>query len=78
MEASTGKTVGKYVTGTQVLTEDGEQPSVGTIFIRTLCRIIPFEPFSFFGYNSATRLARQSGQKPALLKPAKTTTTAVA
>jgi uncharacterized RDD family membrane protein YckC len=49
MEASTGKTVGKYVTGTQVLTEDGEQPSVGTIFIRTLCRIIPFEPFSFFG-----------------------------
>jgi uncharacterized RDD family membrane protein YckC len=49
MEASTGKTVGKYVTGTQVVTEDGEQPSGGTIFIRTLCRIIPFEPFSFFG-----------------------------
>ena len=29
MEASTGKTVGKYITGTQVLTEDGEKPLVG-------------------------------------------------
>ena len=53
MEASTGKTVGKYITGTQVLTEDGEKPSVGTIFIRTLCRIIPFEPFSLLFNNYA-------------------------
>lgn len=53
MEASTGKTVGKYVTGTQVLTQDGEQPSGGTIFIRTLCRIIPFEPFSLLFNNYA-------------------------
>lgn len=53
MEASTGKTVGKYVTGTQVVTEDGEQPSVGTIFIRTLCRIVPFEPLSLLFSNYA-------------------------
>lgn len=53
MEASTGKTVGKYITGTQVLTEDGEKPSGGTIFIRTLCRIIPFEPFSLLFSNYA-------------------------
>lgn len=49
MEVSGGKTVGKYVTGTQVMTEDGELPSAGTVVIRTLCRIIPFEAFSFFG-----------------------------
>ena len=49
MEVSAGKTVGKYVTGTQVITEDGELPSAGTVVIRTLCRMIPFEAFSFFG-----------------------------
>jgi uncharacterized RDD family membrane protein YckC len=43
------RTPGKWVFGTVVVTEDGSKPGFGTILIRTLCRLIPFEPFSFFG-----------------------------
>ncbi len=41
-----GKTVGKMFTGTKVLSEDFKEPTVREIFIRTLIRFIPFEPFS--------------------------------
>jgi len=44
-----GRTVGKFLTGTKVVAEDGMQASAGQIFGRTLCRFIPFEAFSFFG-----------------------------
>lgn len=49
MEGSTGKTVGKYVTGTRAFTEDGEPLDMSKAFIRSLCRLIPFEAFSFLG-----------------------------
>ncbi len=49
MEATTGRTVGKYITKTMVVTEDGQKPAFGTIFKRSLCRLIPFEAFSFLG-----------------------------
>lgn len=49
MEGLTGKTIGKYITKTKVVTEDGEKPTMKTALIRTLCRFIPFEAFSFFG-----------------------------
>lgn len=42
-----GRTLGKYITGTKVLTWYGERPSVGRFAKRTLCRFIPFNPFSF-------------------------------
>ena len=45
-EFFTGKTIGKYVTRTTVLTDGGLKPSLSTIIIRTLCRFIPFEIFS--------------------------------
>lgn len=47
MEGSTGKTVGKYVTGTRALTDDGEPLDMGKAFVRSLCRLIPFDAFSF-------------------------------
>ncbi|HAX16830.1 MAG TPA: hypothetical protein DIV44_14525 [Leeuwenhoekiella sp.] len=41
------KTVGKYITKTIVVTKDGEKPDAGTIALRTLCRLIPFDRLSF-------------------------------
>jgi len=42
-----GRTLGKYITGTKVLTWYGERPSPGRIAKRSLCRLIPFNHFSF-------------------------------
>ena len=44
-----GKTLGKFLTKTRVVNEAGKQPSFWNIVGRSLCRFIPFEPFSFFG-----------------------------
>ncbi|MCA9212233.1 MAG: RDD family protein [Planctomycetales bacterium] len=49
LEATTAKTLGKFVTGTTVVSEDGGKPTTKQIIGRTLCRIIPFEVFSFLG-----------------------------
>lgn len=47
LEALKGKTVGKMITGSQVVDEDGYKASFGRIVLRTICRFIPFEAFSF-------------------------------
>lgn len=44
-----GKTIGKYITRTRAIMENGDLPTVGNILKRSLCRLIPFEPFSMFG-----------------------------
>ncbi len=49
MEASFGKTVGKMVTGTEVISADGGKPTFGQIVGRSFARLIPFEAFSFLG-----------------------------
>jgi uncharacterized RDD family membrane protein YckC len=49
MEMSLGRTVGKMVTGTKVVNEDGNTASAGQILGRTFCRFVPFEAFSFLG-----------------------------
>jgi uncharacterized RDD family membrane protein YckC len=46
-EGITGRTPGKLVTGTYVVTDEGLKPSFATILGRTLCRLIPLEAFSF-------------------------------
>lgn len=48
-EALWGKTIGKRITKTAVVTTDGELISWGHALIRTFGRFIPFESFSFFG-----------------------------
>ncbi|AWH84696.1 RDD family protein [Flavobacterium album] len=49
MEMTTQRTIGKLITGTKVVMEDGSKPPAGTIALRTLCRLIPFDAFSFLG-----------------------------
>ncbi len=44
-----GKTPAKYITGTRVVKLDGSKPDSNTIMLRSLSRIVPFEPFSFLG-----------------------------
>ena len=45
-EAIFQKTPAKFITRTRVVMVDGSKPPVGVIVVRTLCRYIPFEPFS--------------------------------
>ena len=52
METLTQKSLGKYVTKTIVVLEDGTKPKVKDIFIRSLCRNIPFDHFSFLGSDA--------------------------
>ena len=47
LETFTGRTLGKLITGTRVLNLSDEKPSAGRIFIRTLCRFIPFDALSY-------------------------------
>ncbi|MFC5269108.1 RDD family protein [Adhaeribacter terreus] len=44
-----GRTLAKVLTKTYVTTEFNEKPGFTAIFIRTLCRYIPFEYLSFLG-----------------------------
>ena len=46
---SKGKTLGKVFTGTRAVNPDGTSVSVKKAFLRGLCRMVPFEPFSAFG-----------------------------
>lgn len=43
------RTVGKFITKTIVVMEDGSKPGYKTILIRTICRLIPFNALSFLG-----------------------------
>ncbi|WP_439883116.1 RDD family protein [Pontibacter sp. MBLB2868] len=48
-ESMFGQTIGKMITGSVVVTEDGNKPSFVDILKRTLSRFIPFEAFTFLG-----------------------------
>ncbi|WP_125722101.1 RDD family protein [Flavobacterium ustbae] len=49
MEGLFGRSVGKFLTGSVVVDENGEKPDFGTILKRSLCRLIPFDAFTFLG-----------------------------
>ncbi len=53
LEFATGRTIAKFITKTKVVTEKGEKPDLGSILVRSLCRFIPFEPFSFLGSDAS-------------------------
>lgn len=46
-----GRTLGKMATGTVAVREDGSALTFKDALLRTLCRLIPFEVFSAFGYR---------------------------
>lgn len=47
-EATLSRTIGKLIIGTKVLSTNGTRPTLKQVFLRTLCRHIPFEPFALF------------------------------
>ncbi|MBF0317478.1 MAG: protein kinase [Nitrospirae bacterium] len=47
LEGITGKTVAKFVTHTRVVMTDGLRVPFSVVVVRSLLRLIPFEPFSF-------------------------------
>ena len=47
-----GKTVGKYITGTRAVQDNGSPITFRTALLRTLCRCVPFEIFSALGSPS--------------------------
>jgi uncharacterized RDD family membrane protein YckC len=50
-ESVWGQSVGKLLTGTKVVDVEGNKISFSTAALRTICRIIPFEQFSFLFYS---------------------------
>lgn len=48
--ATNGRTLGKILTGTIAINQDGSPFTFKNALMRTLCRFIPFEPFSALGY----------------------------
>jgi uncharacterized RDD family membrane protein YckC len=52
METMTARTIGKYLTGTIVVDNEGNKPSMETLIKRSFCRAIPFNALSFLGEKS--------------------------
>ena len=46
---SSGRSVGKLVTGTKVVRNDNTEITWKDAFLRSLCRLVPFEPISALG-----------------------------
>ena len=51
-ESLTGRTLAKALTKTRVVTAERGPPTAGSIALRSLCRMIPFEQLSFLGGTS--------------------------
>lgn len=44
-----GQTIGKLVTGTRAIRDDGQDLTIKDAFLRSVSRLVPLEPFSAFG-----------------------------
>ncbi|WGH74304.1 RDD family protein [Tenacibaculum tangerinum] len=51
-EALTGRSLAKLITNTKVVDENGNKPTFEMILVRSLCRYIPFNAFSFLGSDA--------------------------
>jgi hypothetical protein len=54
-EAFCGRTLGKWIMGTKVVSLNGAAPSLSQVLLRSLCRFIPFEALSFLGQKRRPR-----------------------
>ena len=52
LESITDRTLGKLITGTKIVTEQGTKPTFKQVLGRTLARLVPFEWFSFLDKES--------------------------
>jgi uncharacterized RDD family membrane protein YckC len=52
LEVLTGRTIGKWLTGSIVVDISGNKPPTSTILKRSLLRLIPFEYLSFLGHRA--------------------------
>lgn len=50
-KAFKGKTLGKLITGTKAVRNDGKELTFKDAILRTLSRVVPFEPFSIWFGN---------------------------
>lgn len=66
MEGIFGATLGKLVTGTRVVDEQGRPPSWGQVLGRTVARQIPFEPITIL-FSSADRATAWHDRLPKTL-----------
>lgn len=57
MEAWTGRTVGKYATGTVVVDDAGHRPALGQVLVRTLLRVVEVNPFLLGGLPAGLAVA---------------------
>lgn len=48
MEVTIGRTLGKIMTGLTMVNEQGGSPALGQTLVRTLVRLVPFDPVSIF------------------------------
>ena len=67
MEVRFQKTVAKFITKTKVVTNNGSKPSKSDILIRTFCRFVPLDHFSYLftrnGFHdrfSSTRIIKDN------------------
>lgn len=52
LEGLTGKTLGKLITGTKVVDASGNRPNFTRALLRSLCRSLPFDVFTFLGADA--------------------------
>lgn len=53
METFTGKTIAKILTKTSVVNYEGKRPALMVVLVRTIIRVVPFEPLSFFNREAS-------------------------
>jgi uncharacterized RDD family membrane protein YckC len=60
MEYYKRKNIGKYITGTKVISIDGNKPTLGLLY-RNISRLVPFDAFFSWGKRMARQLERYKG-----------------
>ena len=67
-ESLTGRTIGKYITRTKVITDSGNKLSFDKVLIRSIVRLFFIEVISFFTTNPIGWHDRLSGTKVVVIK----------